>query len=52
MFRHPDLEDLKAHFQQPEVKIKVDLDMGTRFERFWASDLTSDYVRLNADYTT
>ncbi|MBU43904.1 MAG: ornithine acetyltransferase [Spirochaetaceae bacterium] len=49
---HPDLEDLKAHFQQPEVKIKVDLDMGTRFERFWASDLTSDYVRLNADYTT
>ena len=49
---NPDLKKLKQHFQQPEVRIKVDLDMGTQFERFWASDLTADYVRLNADYTT
>ncbi|MBI38552.1 MAG: ornithine acetyltransferase [Leptospiraceae bacterium] len=49
---HPDLDRLKQHFQQPEVRIKVDLDMGTQFERFWSSDLTADYVRLNADYTT
>lgn len=48
----PDLKKLEAHFRQPEVKIKIDLDMGLHFDRFWASDLTADYVRLNADYTT
>ncbi|MCB1169663.1 MAG: bifunctional ornithine acetyltransferase/N-acetylglutamate synthase [Leptospiraceae bacterium] len=48
----PDLELLKRHFQEKEIRIKVDLDSGTCFDRFWASDLTADYVRLNADYTT
>ncbi|MEQ8352799.1 MAG: bifunctional ornithine acetyltransferase/N-acetylglutamate synthase [Leptospiraceae bacterium] len=48
----PDLEKLKEHFQSPEIRLKVDLDLGTQFERFWSSDLTADYVRLNADYTT
>ncbi|MCB1138634.1 MAG: bifunctional ornithine acetyltransferase/N-acetylglutamate synthase, partial [Leptospiraceae bacterium] len=48
----PDLEILKRHFKEKEVRIKVDLDSGTNFDRFWGSDLTADYVRLNADYTT
>ncbi|MCB1303965.1 MAG: bifunctional ornithine acetyltransferase/N-acetylglutamate synthase [Leptospiraceae bacterium] len=48
----PDLQSLQAHFREAEIKIKIDLGIGLHFDRFWSSDLTADYVRLNADYTT
>lgn len=35
-----------------EVQIELDLPLGDASVRFWTSDLTAEYVRLNADYTT
>jgi glutamate N-acetyltransferase/amino-acid N-acetyltransferase len=35
-----------------EVKIRVDLGLGTERATAWGCDLTEDYVRINADYTT
>jgi glutamate N-acetyltransferase/amino-acid N-acetyltransferase len=34
------------------VHIRLALTLGTASIRFWTCDLTSEYVRLNADYTT
>jgi glutamate N-acetyltransferase/amino-acid N-acetyltransferase len=41
--------DLKAN---RETAIRLTLARGTGSIRFWTCDLTADYVRLNADYTT
>lgn len=35
-----------------EVHIELDFALGGSAVRFWTSDLTAEYVRLNADYTT
>jgi glutamate N-acetyltransferase/amino-acid N-acetyltransferase len=35
-----------------DVRIEHDLPLGDGTARFWTSDLTAEYVRLNADYTT
>lgn len=35
-----------------ETSIRFVLNRGTAGIRFWTSDLTAEYVRLNADYTT
>jgi len=35
-----------------EVEISVDLAAGAHSERIWTCDLTTDYVRINAEYTT
>jgi len=34
------------------VKIELELTLGAESVRFWTCDLTAEYVRLNADYTT
>jgi len=34
------------------VHLELDLPLGTAGIRFWTSDLTAEYVRLNSDYTT
>lgn len=36
----------------PEVVIKVDLGLGTHGAVAWGCDLTEEYVKINADYTT
>jgi glutamate N-acetyltransferase / amino-acid N-acetyltransferase len=35
-----------------DVLIELELALGNEAVRFWTSDLTVEYVRLNADYTT
>jgi glutamate N-acetyltransferase/amino-acid N-acetyltransferase len=35
-----------------EVKLKADLGQGPFSATAWGCDLTADYVRINADYTT
>jgi glutamate N-acetyltransferase/amino-acid N-acetyltransferase len=35
-----------------ETSIRLTLNQGPAAVRFWTSDLTAEYVRLNADYTT
>jgi glutamate N-acetyltransferase/amino-acid N-acetyltransferase len=35
-----------------DVSIELELTLGSAAVRFWTCDLTAEYVRLNADYTT
>jgi glutamate N-acetyltransferase/amino-acid N-acetyltransferase len=35
-----------------EYTIAVDLGLGAGEDRMWTSDLTEEYVRINAKYTT
>jgi glutamate N-acetyltransferase/amino-acid N-acetyltransferase len=37
---------------EEEVKIRIDLGLGDGRARAWGCDLTTDYVHINADYTT
>jgi len=52
--RAPDFDETAAHsyLRQPEYSITIDLHQGTGACRFWTTDLTYDYIRINADYTT
>lgn len=38
--------------QNRQVHIELELPLGSEAVRFWTCDLTAEYVRLNADYTT
>jgi glutamate N-acetyltransferase / amino-acid N-acetyltransferase len=40
----------QAAMRQSEIRIGVDLGMGTATARVWTSDLSHDYVSINADY--
>jgi glutamate N-acetyltransferase/amino-acid N-acetyltransferase len=37
---------------QRDTAIELDFTAGTANIRFWSTDLTAEYVRLNADYHT
>jgi glutamate N-acetyltransferase/amino-acid N-acetyltransferase len=39
-------------FKQDSFSIRVDLRRGDSCERLWTSDLSHEYVRINAEYTT
>ena len=41
-----------ALLEEDEVKIAVALGVGTGSARIWTCDLSYDYVRINAEYTT
>jgi glutamate N-acetyltransferase/amino-acid N-acetyltransferase len=43
---------LSKAMDAPEVFIRVDLGLGSERATAWGCDLTEDYVRINADYTT
>jgi acetylglutamate kinase len=43
---------LKARMREPEVKIDVDLRAGDGTGEAWGCDLSYDYVKINADYTS
>ena len=45
-------EDLKNQMDAKELQIEVDLDVGGSQWTCWASDLTFDYVKINACYRT
>jgi len=38
--------------QNRQVHIELEFPLGNEAVRYWTSDLTAEYVRLNADYTT
>jgi len=44
--------DLSAAMNKPEVRIRVTLGLGSASARAFGCDLTEEYVRINADYTT
>lgn len=47
-----DAAALRARMREPEVKIDVELFAGLSSCTAWGCDLSYDYVKLNADYTS
>ena len=41
-----------SHLSQRDCQVRVDLGRGRHATRFWTTDLSSEYVRINADYST
>lgn len=52
--RDPKFDPTAAHayMKQPEYSITVDLHQGEGACVFWSTDLTAEYIRINADYST
>ena len=44
--------DISAAMDRDEVRIRIDLGRGGASATAWGCDLTAEYVRINADYTT
>ncbi len=42
----------EAKLAAAEVEIAVDLGVGRHSARMWTCDLSGEYVRINAEYTT
>jgi len=49
---HPDAERARAIFRQKTIRLRIDLGLGRAEAMVWTCDLTPDYVRINADYTS
>jgi glutamate N-acetyltransferase/amino-acid N-acetyltransferase len=47
-----DLNALQKYLQGQEIRIAIDLGLGTAQAVVWGCDLTEEYVRINALYTT
>jgi glutamate N-acetyltransferase/amino-acid N-acetyltransferase len=47
-----DLAAAHAYLKEPEFTITIDLHQGEGSCVFWTTDLTAEYVRINADYST
>jgi glutamate N-acetyltransferase/amino-acid N-acetyltransferase len=45
-------ETISKALDRPEIVIRVDLGSGTAEATAWGCDLTEEYVRINANYTT
>ena len=52
--RAVELDEAAAHefLKQPEFTITIQLHQGSGSCVFWTTDLTHDYIRINADYST
>lgn len=52
--RAPEFDEAAAHayIEQPEYSITIDLRQGTGSCVFWTTDLTVQYIHINADYST
>lgn len=47
-----DLAAVRRAFEQPEIEITATLGLGEGSAEAWGCDLSEEYVRINADYTT
>jgi glutamate N-acetyltransferase/amino-acid N-acetyltransferase len=47
-----DADEVRRIFGQKEIRIGVDLGLGKGEARAWGTDLSAEYVRINAEYTT
>jgi glutamate N-acetyltransferase / amino-acid N-acetyltransferase len=47
-----DAERVRGIISQPQVWIEVELGLGSGKAHAWGTDLSAEYVRINADYTT
>ena len=49
---NPDLARARAIFQAQRICLRIDLGMGRAEAVVWTCDLSPEYVRINADYTS
>ena len=49
---HFDEKEAHSHLAQPECDIRVQLGRGRSGAHFYTTDLSEEYVRINADYST
>ena len=49
---HPDPAKARAIFSQKRLRLRLDLGMGRAEAVVWTCDLSPEYVRINADYTS
>jgi glutamate N-acetyltransferase/amino-acid N-acetyltransferase len=49
---HPDAARARDAFTRSPVRLRLDLGLGRAEAVVWTCDLTPDYVRINADYTS
>ena len=47
-----DAAAVRTVFERPDIVIALDLGLGDAAARAWGTDLSAEYVRINADYTT
>jgi len=47
-----DAAAVRTVFERPDIAIALDLGLGDAAARAWGTDLSAEYVRINADYTT
>ncbi len=47
-----DLDRVRAGFEQKEIEIHASLGLGEAAAEAWGCDLSAEYVRINAEYTT
>jgi glutamate N-acetyltransferase / amino-acid N-acetyltransferase len=47
-----DLQAVRRAFEQPDIEIAAELGLGDGRAEAWGCDLSAEYVRINADYTT
>ena len=47
-----DLDGVRRAFEQPEIEITAELSLGPGEAEAWGCDLSEDYVKINAEYTT
>jgi acetylglutamate kinase len=47
-----DREALRTKMREPEIAIEVDLRAGSHTATAWGCDLSYDYVKINADYSS
>ena len=47
-----DLDAVRRIFEQPEIEIVATLGLGVGTAEAWGCDLSEEYVRINAEYTT
>jgi glutamate N-acetyltransferase/amino-acid N-acetyltransferase len=47
-----DLDAVRHAFERPEIEITAHLGLGEGRAEAWGCDLSEEYVRINADYTT
>jgi N-acetylglutamate synthase/N-acetylornithine aminotransferase len=45
-------QGLRRAFEATEIVIELSLGLGSGDATAWGTDLSADYVRINADYTT
>ena len=47
-----DLDAVRRVFEQPEIEIAAELNLGDGGAEAWGCDLSEEYVQINAEYTT